>query len=473
MVTICNWWYHLDNSLIIGELFLFYKVRTPVFVRNISGKYAQVFFGLHLNNHYFMFSAQIPSHCNSYKYIRPQKRKALQSLYDKYADVSGQISCRQFSNVRLSPLGQIEDIDSILTDSRMIIDDLDLVARIDDSVDVEDCTIIYGGYMHYHWGHFLINTLSRLWPIVADSELQYSKIVFFSADGESHPIKDNLLQVFRILGIADKVEVRTSPSAFSKVIVPDLSFSIEHCYSREFAAIFQRISTLATPHAESKYTKIFLTRSSLTRAKSREINIGMLDTFMEDNGFKVIAPEKYTIEELIGILSRATEIATISGTTAHNLLFANPNAKVTIFERHTLDNNIQPAINLSVGYKTTYVDASVSPMIINQGGGPFLYYATPQLSEYASNRQYSMPHNEMSKAKLIRRYMHSYYRLYGYSLNFEMWQISEMPAFAEAYQYALEQFRPWLMGQRPISIYDWFRPRTVAKYIKHMILRYR
>jgi hypothetical protein len=54
-----------------------------------------------------------------------------------------------------------------------------------------------------------------------------------------------------------------------------------------------------------------------------------------------------------------------------------------------------------------------------------------------------------------------------------MWQISEMPAFAEAYQYALEQFRPWLLGQRPILIYDWFRPRTVAKYIKHMILRYR
>jgi hypothetical protein len=53
-----------------------------------------------------------------------------------------------------------------------------------------------------------------------------------------------------------------------------------------------------------------------------------------------------------------------------------------------------------------------------------------------------------------------------------MWQISEMPAFAEAYQYALEQFRPWLLGQRPILIYDWFRPRTVAKYIKYTMLRY-
>jgi capsular polysaccharide biosynthesis protein len=452
---------------------LFYKVRTPGFVRNISGKYAQVFFGLQLNNHYFMFSAQIPSHCNSFKYIRPQKRKALQSLYDKYADVSGQLSCRQFSNVRLLPLGQIEDIDSILTDSRMIIDDLDLVARVDDSADVEDTTIIYGGYMHYHWGHFLINTLSRLWPIVADSELKFSKIVFFSADGESHPIKYNLLRVFHLLGIAEKVEVLTSPAAFSKVIVPDLSFGIESCYSREFAAIFRRISALAAPHAESECTKIFLTRSSLARAKSREINVAMLDTFMEDNGFKVIAPEKYTIDELIGILSNATEIATISGTTAHNLLFANPNAKITIFERHTLDNIIQPAINLCVGYNTTYVDSSVSPMIISQGGGPFLYYATPQLCEYAADRQYSLPHNKMSKAKLIKRYLRSYHRLYGYSLNFEMWQISEMPVFAEAYQYALEQFRPWLLGQRPIFICDWLSPRTVAKYIKHTIQRYR
>jgi hypothetical protein len=173
------------------------------------------------------------------------------------------------------------------------------------------------------------------------------------------------------------------------------------------------------------------------------------------------------------MLGNASEIATISGTTAHNLLFANPNAKVTIFERYTLNNNIQPAINLCVGYETAFVDASVAPMIINQGGGPFLYYATPQLCDYASDRQYSMPQNQMSNARLIQRYMRSYHRLYAYRINFEMWQISELPAFAEAYNYALEQFYPWLVGRRPLLIYDWLRPRTLAKYIKSIILHSR
>src|SRR5262249_49413074 len=88
-----------------------------------------------------------------------------------------------------------------------------------------DCPLVYLGMMSYHWGHFLTESISRLWSVDAGFPIR-SKFAFFG--GRHSPTDDtnNAIRSFLNSGTAHQLmpEGVLEPLRIQKAFVPSPSF---------------------------------------------------------------------------------------------------------------------------------------------------------------------------------------------------------------------------------------------------------
>ena len=65
----------------------------------------------------------------------------------------------------------------------------------------------------------------------------------------------------------------------------------------------------------------------------------MLENYFNKNNYQIIYPENIPLNELIDYMQNADNVAAMSGSDAHNILFAKDTTKLTILERNALINN--------------------------------------------------------------------------------------------------------------------------------------
>lgn len=86
--------------------------------------------------------------------------------------------------------------------------------------------------------------------------------------------------------------------------------------------------------------KLILGRSQLAKAIENDYGTIEIEQFFKDNGFVAIFPEKITLVQLIGYLANAREVMVISGTLAHNMLFAPCGSRLIVIEKYPNINNL-------------------------------------------------------------------------------------------------------------------------------------
>lgn len=406
-------------------------------------------------------------------YLRPIKYRNLQSLYATFRDDSGLIGYKVYSNIRLSPIGIvgygfIHELDNWALDDCNLVTE---IVQVKDDEEIRDETIVYGGYMRNQWGHFIVNTMSRLWFIFAHPEFEYDRIVFAIHPEESLNLKGNYGEFFKLLGIEDKIEFIDKPTAYKKVVIPELSWSLQRRYSDEFNLVFDAVIENALKdsiQARKIYPKkCFFTRSKLTKSINTEIGIEFLDDFFARNNFEVIAPEKLTLIETILTIQNADVVAGASGSTVHNILFGRKGQKLIILERNAINNDFQPGINLVRDLDVTYIDSFLTINSVNSGLGPFFYYPTQMFMKFARENEMSLPSDLFFQEKWLknklRRYLNVWHRFYQRQWYFQKCQLPEIEAFHEAYTESLQSVGLYLNGISPLYWYDYINPRKIAK----------
>ena len=206
----------------------------------------------------------------------------------------------------------------------------------------------YAGPYFSNFGHFLIETITRL---DLDQKVKPKTYVFHTMD--SNPNFQNVLdyqaKIFSLLGIERKqIKILKDDNYLliktkvlkNRVIFPkSMDYSTNKIYDK---LIFSNRSSLDLGK------KIYLSRSLLPIEKQRLVPDAKnkLEEIFKEYGFKVLNPETLDIYDQISVISKADFIAGPQGSSLHLTVFANPETVVIEIgdEFQTIHPNTQQKI---------------------------------------------------------------------------------------------------------------------------------
>jgi capsular polysaccharide biosynthesis protein len=189
------------------------------------------------------------------------------------------------------------------------------------SADVVTEEALFGGYVMDHYGHFLLDTLARLWAALDHAELPLVWLRGTGFSGTQSAILD-------LVGVSNRHLFVTQPTRFERMRVPSPGFTIGGGFSarqRDFLGVFR-------PRGGPSGERIWLSRSRLAAAQSRIVEERDIEAALAAAGWRIYHPQEHPILEQLETLATAAEIAGFIGSAFHTLiLIRDVEAKVTLF----------------------------------------------------------------------------------------------------------------------------------------------
>lgn len=421
----------------------------------------------------------------NYQYLRPKKANWLETMYASSFPCQQELDVWTGVNATILPLREVPGDDvlfgrgGVLDERGQYVPLSGIPGRIQNSYSFEnpvfqDTKVVYCGYLVNHWGHFLVEAVTRLWYALEQDET-IDKYVFFVNEQEERTVKGNYKEFFVLLGIWDKLELVSTPTTYREVVVPQIAFQCMGYYSPQYLAVFDTIADNSPkdPSWES-YEKIYFTRSHFAKENGYEFGLDSLDDYFIRNGFQILAPEKIPLSQMIFYLRNAKEIASMSGSTPHNMLFANNGQKLTIIERLVMNDDHQVCINRMRQLNVTPIDASFHLYPVDFCGPYFLGYNSI-LDRYTKDRNMSPPKGRYTSTayrdQCFKQYMRSYHDNYRYRWFMADWYTEITDSIWEAYQDNYPLFRDYLDGNKPFLREQYFQWHYIKQALKHLLRR--
>lgn len=420
-----------------------------------------------------------------YNYLRPKKAAWLKKMYDSSFELRSDLSVWQGENAVIFPLREVAG-DSVLFGRGGVVDCAGqyvplsgIETRIQNCYPFEkpefrDEKVVYCGYMVNHWGHFLVEAVTRLWYVL-ENDTTIDKYVFILDENEERTIKGNYRSFLELLNIWDKVEFINKPTAYREVVVPEIAFQCMHYYSPQFLATFDALADNVTVDpAWTPVDKIYFTRSHFAKENGYEFGLDSLDSYFRNNGFTILAPEKIPLPQMIYLLRNAKEVASMSGSTPHNMLFASNGQKLTILERLVMNDDHQVCINRMRQLDVTPIDASYHIYPVDFCG-PYILGCNHILQRYTEDKGYVPADAEYTseeyRDRCFKQYMRSYHDNYRHRWFMEDWYAEIADSLVEAYQDSYDVFRDFLDGNRPFLKEHYFQLHYIKQIIKRLLKR--
>lgn len=418
-----------------------------------------------------------------YQYLRPKKAQWLKRMYNTPFEEKTNLSVWEGDRATILPLREIPNEGllfgrgGVLDAQQNYVDLSGIPDRIGKgypcpSSEYRDETVVYCGYMVNHWGHFLVEATTRLWYALKENPA-VDKYVFFLEENQQRQIKGNYQEFFQLLGIWDKLELICQPTTYRHVIVPEISFQVMHSWSPEFLAVFDTVAANITPSPDwESPEKVFFTRSSFAKDNNFDFGLECLDSFFRRNGYMVLAPETVSLSQMIHYIRNASEIATISGSVHHNMLFGRNGQKLTICERFVINIDYQVGINQMRQLDATPIDANYHLYTVDTVG-PLMVGYNHILERFAADRGLLPPEHpydtQAYREHCFKQYMASYKDNYRYRWHMEPWYPEIADSLYEAYEDNYPYFQEYLDGNKPFLPEHYFQIHYWKQFIKRLI----
>lgn len=359
----------------------------------------------------------------NYNYMLSEKAVQLKQIHESGEFVKiNELTVEEYENATVLPIKKFSEDEYALGRGGVVDSENNYVRlsalnkRIYDKYfsesNYEDKTVVFCGWYVNHWGHFLVDTVIRLWHRPEDVD----GYAFIVNENENLQITGNFKRFFELLDIPlEKIILVNQSTRFKKVIVPQSSYSRSEYYSDEYINLFQTVSVAAleTIGRKKPFEKIFFSRAALRKARMHEFNIKEIDSFFKKNGYEIIYPEKITLDEMIFYLNRCEVCAAVSGTLPHNILFAQNGKKLIITERNVVNNEIQADVNIIKNLDVVYIDSAVGAFPVDVSAGPFILGYTDFMDKYAADnnmiRIKSKLDNPLIFRHILKKYLNDYF----------------------------------------------------------------
>lgn len=401
-----------------------------------------------------------------FDYLRPFKAMQSQETYSRLANKTGNLKVQEFRDCILrtdySRDGEkYKNQDNVYTCTSGVWAQITPPDLYNPDIQyVKGCTL-FGGFYIAMWGHFLMETLARVWYLYQDNVEKIDKIIFVSDTPNYSGLHGNIARFLELTGWKDKIEIVASDIRCDRLIVPEMAIT-HFSYAKEFISVFDavRANVLGNiSHGQEETSKIFLTRSKLKDADKNEINITYLDRFFADNGYRILSPERFSLDKLIIELSSASELCSINGTLAHNVLFAPRGIRFNIIERHGFINSWQMVSNIVASTPAYYIDCYELPAMSNPIGSLFLYQSTDCMRRWARDshlQEPCFPSSSKKRKKELRQFLKRCKLLNGHTPYFLPFDIKRGTVYAEAINDCEHIYAKWTRRQEPLFLSDYF-----------------
>ena len=180
------------------------------------------------------------------------------------------------------------------------------------------------GGLHRHFGHFLVEGVSRLWALdylPVDTKKNLKFVIY------ENELKEFMVDFLLLYGI-DKSNIISAGkcSRYENLLVPDPSYRTHRWISKSFQNHIDIIKNKIKTNEVNR--KIFLSRSNVSDRPLS--NRKAVENFFEGKGYEIIYPEKLTLKEQIKNIMESTSIAGEVGSQLYLSSFAQPNANVFV-----------------------------------------------------------------------------------------------------------------------------------------------
>ncbi|MBO6603050.1 MAG: DUF563 domain-containing protein [Roseicyclus sp.] len=180
-------------------------------------------------------------------------------------------------------------------------------------------THLFAGIMSWHFGHFLVESLSRLWPIHAPPESFDSLLFVPKGPADRDRVETGFQAEFLdILSPGVRRQVLTRPTRVDRLIVPEQGFGTGalETGTPEFR-LFLQSRTWPEPEANSP-KRLYVSRAGLSKTKKgRILGDVALEQYLSDRGFRVLRPERLSLTEQISLYRGAKRIIFDDGSAVH------------------------------------------------------------------------------------------------------------------------------------------------------------
>ncbi|MGN7126072.1 glycosyltransferase family 61 protein [Methylorubrum thiocyanatum] len=209
---------------------------------------------------------------------------------------------------------------------------------------------LFAGPLFNHFGHFMLESLSRLWDVDSGS---YDHIVFQSPEDRDGTFSDYQQCILEQIDALEKVVVISRPTRFDEIFVPTPSLMIGAYANPEYAAIFDRLRVRHRQIESCGELRIYLSRTKLDRGKT--VGEQSMQAAFVACGYQVVYPEEISFNEQINLFSAASHVAGIQGSAFHNAVFCRPGTKTIMIVRENYS---------MVDFKNIDICQSLNPIYI-------------------------------------------------------------------------------------------------------------
>lgn len=216
--------------------------------------------------------------------------------------------------------------------------------------------LLYLGHLLPHYGHFLLESLSRWWPMRASlGDVDHYLIHLRDAKSLDLPYVKTCLAALKI--DRDKILYFDQPTKLKQVVVPQASFQI---YSHVFTQYKELAGRVASElcHTELKPTEqpLYVSRRLLSSGLSNYRGEEHIEEFLLKRGTKVIHPQKLSLAEQVQLYNEHKTIIGLNGSGLLNIAFSLSAKNVITLTHHFLAPNYF-LINKCFNANATYIQA--------------------------------------------------------------------------------------------------------------------
>ena len=234
---------------------------------------------------------------------------------------------------------------------------------------------LYLGHWLSHFGHFLLETLTDLWPdpaafpvrgLVAHHEFRGEVPPVGGAPASEAKVKGWQRDLLARAGYGDLpvLVVRGRPARVERLLVPDRPVVLKSWAKPPAVDVWRRIARTVEPASDRR---VFLSRKLFHEAQEgnrRRVRVVRgWDDELEDMfgaaGFRVVHPETLPLAEQIALVRGADVLAGLSGSALHLAVFADPGTRVLEIGDSRSPREPMPSqrmIDAACGHRSAFVE---------------------------------------------------------------------------------------------------------------------
>jgi capsular polysaccharide biosynthesis protein len=228
------------------------------------------------------------------------------------------------------------------------------------------------GIAFRHFGHWLIESMSRLWA-VAEQKAPADRFLFQGWGAGCKPElfeRSHISYMLEGLGISPgDCEILGDESVICEELVVPASTLVVNGYTHpRFVDIYRRILAAhkITPECISR---VYLSRRGLSDLHRAAENEDEIEALLTSHGFTVLHPQRLPFETQLRIMQGADVIAGTDGSQLHMAAYARPDAKVLAFDSRVSPN--QYAVEAASGLQAVHIMANAGRRPKQGRGGRF------------------------------------------------------------------------------------------------------